>query len=572
MAIANAINKEMPAGVVIGTTDTQALTNKTFDASLNTLSNVDTTMFAANIIDTDVTLAADSDTRLATQKATKAYVDSQVGGFDTLAELTDVIGVTYTAGSVIIGDGTDSMDQKAISGDATLASTGALTVASIGGDAVVLGGAFTTSGAFTTTLTATANTSVTLPTTGTLATLAGTETLTNKTFDAASNTLSNIATSMFAANVVDTDGTLAANSDTRLGSQKAIKTYVDNVANGLKWKDSVTVASTADLTLSGEQTIDGILTSADRILVKNQSTGAENGIYVTAAGAWARSADYATGDAVASTSMFIEEGTVNADTSYTCTNDAGSDIVGTDALVYAQFDGGSITAGNGLTRTGNALLIDTAITADLSTAQTLTNKTLTTPTIASFTNATHDHSNAAGGGQITLTTGVTGVLPEANGGTNQSTYATGDVLYASASNTLSKLAVGSNTEVMTLAGGVPTWAAPAAGGLAFSEVTANTAMAVNTGYIVNKAATAGVMTLPATAAVGDIIRIAGKGATGWQIAQNASQVIHVGTVDSTTGASGTVDSSAQYDSIEIICVTANTDFVAMSSFGNLDVL
>lgn len=60
---------------------------------------------------------------------------------------------------------------------------------------------------------------------------------------------------------------------------------------------------------------------------------------------------------------------------------------------------------------------------------------------------------------IPLTTDVTGVLPEANGGTNQSTYATGDMLYASAANTLSKRAIGSTNELLTVAGGVPTWAA-----------------------------------------------------------------------------------------------------------------
>lgn len=59
---------------------------------------------------------------------------------------------------------------------------------------------------------------------------------------------------------------------------------------------------------------------------------------------------------------------------------------------------------------------------------------------------------------VSLTTGVTGTLPEANGGTNQSTYTTGDLLYASASNTLSKLAIGSSTQVLTVAAGLPTWA------------------------------------------------------------------------------------------------------------------
>ena len=64
-------------------------------------------------------------------------------------------------------------------------------------------------------------------------------------------------------------------------------------------------------------------------------------------------------------------------------------------------------------------------------------------------------------GKIGLTTHVNGTLPVANGGTNLTTYATGDILYASAANTLSKLPVGSNTNVLTLTAGVPAWAAPA---------------------------------------------------------------------------------------------------------------
>ena len=66
---------------------------------------------------------------------------------------------------------------------------------------------------------------------------------------------------------------------------------------------------------------------------------------------------------------------------------------------------------------------------------------------------------------LPLTTGVTGILPEANGGTDQSTYATGDILFANATNSLAKLAAGSNGEVLTLAAGVPSWAAAAGGGL-----------------------------------------------------------------------------------------------------------
>ena len=151
------------------------------------------------------------------------------------------------------------------------------------------------------------------------------------------------------------------------------KEYVDSVASGLQVKESCRVATTGNVTLSGLQTIDGIsLSAGDRVLVKAQTNGVENGIYeVVSGGAWTRASDYAIGDAVRSTFMFIEEGTANADTGWVCTNDAGSDIVGTDALNYVQFSSaGEILAGAGLGKSGNTLYLDidnlTEVSVDVS--------------------------------------------------------------------------------------------------------------------------------------------------------------------------------------------------------------
>lgn len=137
----------------------------------------------------------------------------------------------------------------------------------------------------------------------------------------------------------------------------ATKGYVDAQSQGLDVKDSVKVATTGNITLSGTQTIDGIAVIADeRVLVKDQSTASQNGIYLCKAGAWARSADFATGQAEAGAFCFVEQGTANAENGYVCTADKGSDIVGTNNLPFAQFSGaGQITAGSGLTKTGNTL-------------------------------------------------------------------------------------------------------------------------------------------------------------------------------------------------------------------------
>jgi phage-related tail fiber protein len=142
----------------------------------------------------------------------------------------------------------------------------------------------------------------------------------------------------------------------------ANKAYVDASRSGLDVKDSVRAATTGDITLSGEQTIDGVaVVAGDRVLVKNQSTGSANGIYVAAAGAWSRATDADTSaEVTAGMFAFVAEGTVNADSGWVLsTNDTIT--LGTTSLTFSQFSGaGQITAGAGLTKSGNTLDVVTA--------------------------------------------------------------------------------------------------------------------------------------------------------------------------------------------------------------------
>ena len=109
------------------------------------------------------------------------------------------------------------------------------------------------------------------------------------------------------------------------------------------------------------------------------------------------------------------------------------------------------------------------------------------------------------------------------------------------------------------------------GSFTWNEVVGTTqAMAVNNGYILNNGSEV-TATLPSTAAVGDIVAVVGKGAGGWKIAQNSGQTIHFGSSDTTTGATGYLEFTNQYDSIELICITANTDWVGRNSVGNITV-
>ena len=138
------------------------------------------------------------------------------------------------------------------------------------------------------------------------------------------------------------------------------KEYVDAVKVGLDFKDSVRVASTANVTVSGPgAAIDGItLSSGDRVLLKNQSTASQNGIYVFngAASALTRATDADSSTEVTSGMfVFVEEGTVNADQGFVLTTD-GTITVGSTSLSFTQFSGaGQIVAGDAMTKTGNQL-------------------------------------------------------------------------------------------------------------------------------------------------------------------------------------------------------------------------
>lgn len=138
------------------------------------------------------------------------------------------------------------------------------------------------------------------------------------------------------------------------------KGQLDSVAAGLDVKPSVKAATTANITLSGEQTIDGVsIVAGDRVLVKNQSTASQNGIYVASASSWARASDMAAASDAAGAFAFVEGGgTTNEGKGFVCTSDTGSAIVGTDALVFTQFSGGaSYTQGNGIDITGGAISV-----------------------------------------------------------------------------------------------------------------------------------------------------------------------------------------------------------------------
>lgn len=164
---------------------------------------------------------------------------------------------------------------------------------------------------------------------------------------------------------VDLNSQRAQNAaDPQSATDLATKQYVDNLSLGMAWKAPCRVATTTNITLSGLQTIDGIAVSAaDRVLVKDQTTGSQNGIYIAAAGAWARATDADSAAELVNAVTSIDQGTVNADKMFVQAANAPLTL-GTTPLVWATLSGGlSYSAGAGLTLASQTFSIDTSVVA-----------------------------------------------------------------------------------------------------------------------------------------------------------------------------------------------------------------
>jgi hypothetical protein len=147
------------------------------------------------------------------------------------------------------------------------------------------------------------------------------------------------------------DGTAAADAVT--------KQQLDAIVQGLDVKASCRVATTANATIpSSAVIVDGVQTAAgDRVLIKNQTNGAENGIYIVqAAATWTRAPDAdSSAEVTAGMFTFVSEGTVNADSGWYLTTN-NPIVLGTTPLTFVQFSGaGQVVSGAGLTKTGNTL-------------------------------------------------------------------------------------------------------------------------------------------------------------------------------------------------------------------------
>ena len=222
---------------------------------------------------------------------------------------------------------------------------------------------------------------------------------------------------------ITTDGTtlthVAVGTTPTDNNHATSKAYVDSVAQGLDVKESVRAASTTDISVTSPgSTIDSVnLVQGDRILLKDQATASQNGIYVwsSAVAPLARAIDMdATGEFTGSF-FFVEEGTVNSDQGFVCTTN-GTVTPGSTAVEFAQFTGtGQLTAGDGLSKVGNKIDInvdDTFVKIDSNDALTIKGTAVTGEVLKS------DGSGGVIYGALDITNGsaISGALPLANGG------------------------------------------------------------------------------------------------------------------------------------------------------------
>ncbi len=244
----------------------------------------------------------------------------------------------------------------------------------------------------------------------------------------------------------------------------------------------------------------------------------------------------------------------------TITGDTGGALTGTN-ITFAGGSTGLTFNGAGTTET----LVFAGITANGGTVSLATDATASTVNIGT----------GAGSKNVTIgSTNTTSTLQlnAGSGGVRFQAVAEGALVTSSAS--VISTVTGTAGFVLTAnaAGTAPSFQAIPSGLIAWTDVTTTSAsMVVNAGYVADNAGLV-TLTLPATAAFGSVIRVVGKGAGLWTIAQNAGQSIKFGTLTSTVGVGGSASAILANDCVELLCTTANTTFTVMSSMGNVTIV
>lgn len=303
-----------------------------------------------------------------------------------------------------------------------------------------------------------------------------------------------------------------------------------------------------------------------------------DGIWATPAGGGGSGTVTNTGGNLTANSVVLGAGTVDVKVVAGITTDGISQFnLGVNATTAGKIKLFGSTSGDvtlqGTAVAGTATVLTLPASTDTlmgrATTDIVTNKNLTsgTNTFPTF------NQNTTGSAAILTTArtigAVTGDATSAGSSFDGSANNTNALTFATVN---ANVGTFTNPTVTVNAKGLVTAISNGSSGITWTEVTTTTqTAAINNGYIANNASLV-TITLPTTAAVGSIVRVAGKGAGGWKIAQNASGIIHFGGVDTTTGTGGSLASFQRYDAIEIVCSVANNEWVVLSSQGNITII
>lgn len=325
-------------------------------------------------------------------------------------------------------------------------------------------------------------------------------------------------------------GLLTLSGDPVAALGAATKQYVDAISAGLEFKNATVAATTgaltvtyangaATLTNAGAQaafSIDGQSpTVGQRVLIKNQASSFQNGIYtVTTVGSGAtnwvltRATDYNTASQIHPGDLIpVEFGTANANSLWLQT--ATVVTMGTSAITFAQFSSGPISlplpganGGTGVANTGSTITVggNVAFSGAFTFTGTLSNNTSVTFPVS---------------GTLATTSQVVATV---------------------------------------------------------NQTTSSATLAANTRYVCNDGASLITYTLPATASIGDTYTIVGFSSGGWKIAQGSGQSINIGNKVTTVGAGGSLASSNLGDCVTLTCNTANNGWTAYAIQGNITVV
>ena len=388
-------------------------------------------------------------------------------------------------------------------------------------------------------------------------------TITNSTIDSSTIGATTPSTGVF-TNILTTTGQVTTSPTSN--SDIANKYYVDSIAQGLSPKGAVKCGTTANITLSGLQTIDTYTTlSGDRVLVKNQTSSAQNGIYIASASAWTRSTDMDVWSEVPGAYTVVINGSTNANTSWVTTA-ADTGTIGVTAMPWVQFSGsGTYFAGTGLSLASNTFSItNTGVTAGSygSASQTLTATvnaqgqltSLTASNIAisasQTTSGTFSSSLLSGS-----YTGITGVGTLTAGTWNASTI--GVAYGGTGATTLTGYVKGSGTSAFTASTTIPNTDITGLGTMSTQNansvaITGGSAAITTlktlglTGYLYGNdtSAVTASTTIPTSALSGNFVSTFSAGTTGLTPNTNTTGAVTLaGTLNVANGGTGVTTSS-----------------------------